>query len=850
MFTLFPLNIKAAFKKANIFLFCFFIIFSISNNYAVAVTHPIWNPGGDINTLKENVKDYINLSDEALINYLDNTGKNNSQNAAMVFITYDFALLYHLTGDTNYAHKAAILLNRYAEVFPQWPLDYSDRLGHYMWWDNWFHRDLGIVARYLAQAYDLVANSNVFDTINSNSRENVKTLLQQIVQVDLGYKLFIFNAAGTRPLGLIIFGRVLDDPELVHLGYWYYNKFIHELFCYDGFTIEGTYEYGAGVVRSLTSLDNKFYFDGYSDPPGFEHKPYDSLWDTKRIDNLNFDNQFKRLHDRMNYVLWKTALPNNQWPIMNETFVYPTGYSSSKYDKERAPLTNSLLMGGIGHAALTSGFGDSQTQVRLDFSHAISHSHQDALHLIYFSKGKEVIGGTGYNEGDRAWNSAVMNQNLVVINATEQHKNYWTDRTNSPYIPGKGRIQGLPESVPYPETNLHNNIILFEPGYKDFKDVQVVEADAIDAYSNIGAKRYQRMLALVKISETDEYLIDFFSVKGGTQYDWCIHGGHTPYRMSTNLSMNSTTEKFGEISIHKKKVTNSNWYGVINYSDVKHRFIMCGEPNTTVLTGEALKSVKEGGLQDYIIARRSRSSNTDENFLVVHETYNNSPHILSVEKLTIDDNTGSAAGIKIKLDNGITDYIVHTLDEGPNFPEHIIFGKEQFALKGKYAHIRVLNDKIKWLYLLQGQKIEFGSQKISSKRSEFSYRGLVTGVNRIEEGQSDNSFIVDTSLPAEGLLDGKTLIITWANGWKWGYKIKQITGNKIIIEDEAGFNYDGKTINMHYFPVGVYNGPISFIIPGTAIFNANGELVSTEVFKTPDSIAPANPTLEKIKIIK
>lgn len=834
-------------KKPGITLIMACILLFTVNSFAL--THPIWNPTGNVDSLKNEIKNYVALSNMQLKNKLDQSGKANPQNAAMVYVTYNFALLYHLTGEIHYADRAAILLARYAEVFPKWPLDYSDKRGHYMWWDNWFHRDLGQVARFLPQAYDLVANSGALESISQGTRQKVLTLFQQIVQVDLGYNLFFFNAAGTRPLGLMIFGRVLDDPELVHLGYWYYNRLIHEMFCHDGFWAEGTYEYGASIVGDLTQKDYAFYCNSYSDPEGYSHIPIDPVWDPQRLDNLDFNSTFGDIYQRIKYVLWNTALPDDNWPVLNETFAFPTGYSNQQYYPQRSQLTQSLLLGGLGHAALTFGNSAEQTQARFDFSHAIGHSHNDALHLIYYSKGVEAVGGSGYNEGNRDWNTSTFNQNLVVVNGMEQKNASWNDRTPSPYIPGKGRIDGMPERVPLPDTNLHNNVILFEPGFQDFKQVQVTEADALDAYANSGATRYRRTLALVNVSANNTYLVDFFRLQGGTQYDWCIHGGHDNYQITTNLNLKSASDKFGSIAIKEKAETGATWYGEIAYANAKHRFTMCGAPATTVFTGKAPQSIKDGGQQDYLFARRLTNSGADENYLVVHETYTNSPQITAVENLTFTENNSSAIGVKVTLADGRVDYIIHTLDDGPEFPKHKITAQDNITMQGKFAHIRLKGAGIEWMYLVQGKSLQVNSLTLDSRNQEYSFRGTVKRVARLQEGATANLLEVDIPLPSE-TLPGKTIILTWANGWNWAYTIKEATGNTIILNEEPGFTWNGDIINMRFFPAGQYEGPVQFIIPGIAMLSSDGQTVSTEYIQSADQTPPAIPNIKGARLGK
>ncbi|MFX0195789.1 MAG: hypothetical protein ACFFCW_06680, partial [Candidatus Hodarchaeota archaeon] len=193
-------------------------------------------------------------------------------------------------------------------------------------------------------------------------------------------------------------------------------------------------------------------------------------------------------------------------------------------------------------------------------------------------------------------------------------------------------------------------------------------------------------------------------------------------------------------------------------------------------------------------------------------------------------------------------------DEGPSYPEHHVTGINNFVIKGRFAHVRVTNGTVTWMNLLQGNYLSYNSKTLSSNDGDFSYRGMVTRVNRKAAGASENSFEVDTSLPGNGVLDGKTLIITWGNGWKWGYKIKYTSGNRIVTDDEPAFNYNGGEVDMQYFPVPEYlglksfPGPVSFLIPGTAIMDETGTVIDTDDISNPSTIVDTPKNLRIIAV--
>ncbi|HMR10145.1 MAG TPA: hypothetical protein PKA88_30420, partial [Polyangiaceae bacterium] len=113
----------------------------LASSRATAETHPIWNPGlaqaatGDLGTgnppkdeaaLKSMVSSYLSLSDSQLQAKISTTrggASGDKQRYALAQATYNLALLYHLTKNTDYAHRSGVLLKRYADVFPGWSYD-------------------------------------------------------------------------------------------------------------------------------------------------------------------------------------------------------------------------------------------------------------------------------------------------------------------------------------------------------------------------------------------------------------------------------------------------------------------------------------------------------------------------------------------------------------------------------------------------------------------------------------------------------------------------------------------------------------------------------------------------------
>jgi hypothetical protein len=861
--------------------------------------------------LKALIGDYYNLPEAKLRERITadrggaNTNEGRNKNA---LATYNLALLFHITGDERAGFRAAWLLDEYAKQFPKWTYRVCSRGPEELpngeievcgIWSNLFHSDMA-VSSYLALAFDLLAPPGVLERLVEppGAEARVRQLLVDIVKADFKYRLYVGNkSAFYRPLGIVIFGRVLDDPELVHLGYWYYSKLWHENYMRDGFEFEGSYSYHRQMTRLLADGDlHSFYMDGYSTPLGYCHEPFkysdnrQDRWDRARIENFSWSALYGEAATRMLDIQNNTGLPNGSYPVINDT-TYPTSGIG--------PAERSMLLGGIGHAILVnreSPAPDSQvrrdSQARLDFSHTVSHAHRDALHLIYFDQGIESVGGTGYEpvfggiDGrqyipSKAWNMSTFTQNLVAIDEKEQNEAFFHDWTEAPYVPEQvfrfDEVTGLPRGRVNEETGLprrlnrqlwdsntnhHNNVVLWQPGFAGFEDVQVVEVDATDAYRGL-ADRYQRMLVLVRLPGGGSYLADVFRMRGGTQYyDWLLHGGHhnntltLRQRNGQELCPDDATcppsspslprthsdndlRKGGHITFKAEALTAEQWYARFDYPDDNfyHDVWMPARAGTKVIKGEGPRYYPqhENELQDHLVVRRSASPTEEVVFLAVHETHkvSDSAKVVGVEELSFVGAAGSAVGMRISLASGDEDYLIYTLDDGPAYSSHKVAGTP-IELRGRFAHVRVKQGHAHWMYLVHGALLDAFGERLQSPSGDYSRRGSLLQVLRRETGSAKNAFLLDQRLST--LFKGSTLRVTWGNGWNWAYPIEGLerNGQLAVTLDEPGFELVRGQVDQQYFPQQEFCGlefypcPVTYVVPGVAVRDPSGTIATTE----------------------
>lgn len=236
---------------------------------------------------------------------------------------------------------------------------------------------------------------------------------------------------------------------------------------------------------------------------------------------------------------------------------------------------------------------------------------------------------------------------------------------------------------------------------------------------------------------------------------------------------------------------------------------------------------------DHLVVRRKTSADTEDVFLAAHETFTASPNLTAVDALTFESNAGSAVGMRVSLADGTVDYIIQTLDDGPTYPSYVVSGVD-LEVAGRFAHVRIKDDQVVWMYLVQGSKLRFGHETLEAGGADYSQRGAVTGVERKESGAAENAFVVDTPLPGnDDRWVGKTVLVRYGNGWTWPYRIERVDGPRIVISDEPGFELDSKGVDRQYFPLqenlGLdrFEGPVTFVVAGSALRDEAGNIAST-----------------------
>jgi len=404
----------------------------------------------------------------------------------------DLAQLYAATGERGYAWRAALIIDRFAQVFPHWCYHYdypfqqkiiydgdvppAQFRGGYRTarWSRWAYRDIPIA---LVEAYETIRSSGVFEELARRRGVDVAARIERdlfgaAAQQVLANPETYHNMSPTMWYSLLRTGRALNDSSYQREVLRRLRVFLDTRFFYDGSWMEGAPSYHGQIRRDLEHVTSAL---------GEGEAPKDAI-------------------ERTNAALLKLRLPDGRLVPLHDTW---------HYDKLGATdESKPFLLTGVGHALLGGGRGSRQTQFHLTWSGGYGHQHADNLSLIAFAHGRELLSDIGYTHTKyRSWAVATASHNTVVIDGENQF-------AGRPGSPSDGELRWFDASDAL---------------------VQAVSAGGERGYPG-KAKLLRRTLIVVGAGEVGEYAVDLFEVDGGTTHDYFLHGdADRPSRVVANL---------------------------------------------------------------------------------------------------------------------------------------------------------------------------------------------------------------------------------------------------------------------------------------------------------------------------
>ncbi|MBW1871265.1 MAG: heparinase II/III family protein [Deltaproteobacteria bacterium] len=811
------------------------------------ISHPVYL--ADTNIDESVVADYMSMSEAELCALITEEGGRGT-NLTMKQVAYDMARLYVKTGSDAYADNAVILLERFAEVVPNWPLLERDGvtqvpLDEVNWgaWDNgglwgiWFHQDLETCVE-IPLAYDFIAGSGAIERRSTATGRDVKLLIEDdllryMVDLNLRHQNGVYaygNMGGNRINGIIPFGRICE-PDYIHLVVGWLRNFPTTVYFRDGVWSETSPAYHEQITgRVIRTLPEDLA--GYSDPPGYSHPD-----DGSRFDDLVVLQGIEPTCDRIRTAMDHLTLPNDYLLALHDSHADKRSWYSANDTSEP------YCYFGMRHAVLGRFSDSEQVQAHLHFGGTDGHEHADCLNIVLWALGAELISEGDYkNFGNRPWNASTAGHNTVVVDETNQRNRFdgQFELSQDDAVDNVGFFTY--QDMGHGNTKNFGDLRLWDTTHPN---LQVVEADGENSYADIGLALYRRTLVLVEIEATDLYLIDVFRVKGGQTHDWMLHGNlGEDYGFWTDLSLNPISgQRYDYLDLQQTVTSAANWTSEFSLANgTKVRTTMLGQAATEISTGRA-PAMRRDGQATFLDVRRGGGDNL---FVAVHEPYTQNPKVQNVTALQYDGRAESAVIIKIELAGGRVDYFAATLDQPP-YPEHSI-APEGLAFRGRLAHIAKSGADLMWVFLAEGSSISIAEVDIAATSGDFSWRGQIDDIMRVKKGNPFNGFLTASSLPTDGRLAGKTILLTLPDGRTEGYTIASVSQQagsyQIITNEEPGIELrdGGNLVKLVYFPWHGLRGEIDFFIPGSLYRNAQGVIESTAIYTSPDQIEPAAPT--------
>lgn len=455
------------------------------------------------------------------------SAKHTEQLHRQIDLSYEYALLYTITGNPGDAKHSARILRLFAGTISHWPLidrdgkphaqDDAAYLRHWqargLW--RWHPSDLEASIPML-RAYDLI-RSELSAEEDADIRENLFFYHKNLVDCFTGLAPLYHNLAGYHLVSLIRYGLVLDRPDFIHEVVKYWREFVRYSYAPDGFFRELTPDYHQQITLRIFGTIPAL-LKGYSDPPDYTHPETGT-----RFDNLDLEAENPALFARVRPALSLLAMPDKSYVNINDSWPKKMTFRETAADTDRPGLLGISGLAKLGRDGMVAF---------LQFDGIRGHDHNDALGLVWFAAGMEVLSDTGYrplpgSEATREWIADTAAHNTVAVD----EETHFKDRSQfavprrvagftafPPDNPGTAPIEAaLPAAAGFAN---QGRLLVWDaaPG-----GIQAMEAEQERANAN--TTLFRRTVVMVPLEGDEGFLVDIFRVRGGSTHDYFLRGG-------------------------------------------------------------------------------------------------------------------------------------------------------------------------------------------------------------------------------------------------------------------------------------------------------------------------------------
>ena len=731
----------------------------------------------------------------------------------MAEVCRDLGQLYRITGEERYARRAALILARFAEVYPTWAykFDYPFREKTFSPYDRnrvpgapeyrtsrWGAWAYYGISTELLEGYDAVCSWAGLDALaGGRARHAIETdLFISMVEFVMGFEETYSNMSPGMWRRFILAGRVMNRPEWISEAMQRLDQFIGSQFLYDGCWREPSLAYGKQVYGNLANV--------YAALP--EYEPPATAAEGARNDLREVIER-----NRLALVPLRRAWEQVRLPDGGELPIHDTWRKRRPTMKRTGPL----LMGGLG-VAMMGGRGDERPVCAwLNFSGGLGHTHNDALSIGLFAADADLLSDIGYTHTAwRAWAVMTHSHNTVVVN---------------------GLRSGLDAK------RALNRARLF---VTDGEGFHVAEAESDAAYPGV-TQRYRRTLLLVGKDSGDAYLIDVFQVHGGEQHDYLLLGpvdedAHGAVSGATLAPFSGSLMNPGTVftlpKAESERVSPAGGYGFVRnlnrgaaHGPVVLDMRIAQRPETGVQTrllagsgthvylGEApgirRAGSNDGALDKYyapFFCARRKGANLQSLFLATHEVVNSAPKIRTIAAEQRD------GAVFVTVDRGEhgRDYFVMALDAPMARTFQTADGP--LAFDGAYGLVRVKKDGTRAeAHLVGGARLSLGGALLEGHPG---HSGRILKVVRQRSENSGGWFEVEAKLsgPAQS-----ALIVEFSDRTVRAYNVTLVEatpeGTRLHVAEDPGFVIEDGRVRLLTFPHrDVAGAEVRYSLPGAA----------------------------------
>jgi hypothetical protein len=299
-----------------------------------------------------------------------------------------------------------------------------------------------------------------------------------------------------------------------------------------------------------------------------------------------------------------------------------------------------------------------------------THHHADPLGIGYVAYNLDLMPDFGYPNTMKGWDE--NNEEMRWDKSTVAHNTISFDDFGY-----KGHILGYGKPLHFDDSQI---VQLMHVSTNDVKNKNMTCANA-----------YERTSSLIRINDSDSYIVDFFHVDSSRPYTYNFHTAEVdrksaqynnlvfdsslPFTYSENTLRNirSATVKGKEFSINWNILDTWNLYskGVRSKTDVHVKITVPWNNHTSIRIGEAVPPTNDGNNPAWLPILMLPSKGKTM-FVSVIEPYKGQSKILSIKPLLVTEKNNVAdsaevRAVRVQLANGRTDYIVNSLNRDKTY---------------------------------------------------------------------------------------------------------------------------------------------------------------------------------------